>query len=190
MVGDVQHDPPTDTDNSLSAMAGEKCIDMILAGDFGKCAVFRPAPDFYEMDAAPLEQVARQWMFEGTAYFDYRSLQTTPAFIRDYGNLFRASLGSPSCRDSLVYRKWCNHDCSCHPCWRCLWVLNRSDADTSHGLLLEVCLRTPPTALQAQPEAVVSGMVFDQRVNRCCMDIHFCQGFLDSTGEDLHMPQR
>ena len=100
---DMRDFPPTETDKTLSAMAGAKCMDMVLDGDFGKAVVFNPTAEFYSVDTAPLAQVAVQRKLRDTGYFDYQRLQTTPAFIGDYGSLFRASLGNPPEKDALVY---------------------------------------------------------------------------------------
>ncbi len=95
--------PPTETDKRLSAMAGARCMEMVLEGRFGNAVVFRPAGDFYEVDEAPLEAVAQKRALLPTGYFDYETLTPTPAFIQDYGNLFRASLGEPPRKEDLVY---------------------------------------------------------------------------------------
>ncbi len=100
---DMRDYPPTETDKTLSAMAGEKCMEMVLKGDFGKSVVFEPKDDFYAVDTAPLNQVAVQRKLSDTDYFDYQNLKTNASFIRDYGNLFRPSLGDPPNKEALVY---------------------------------------------------------------------------------------
>ncbi|NLN92706.1 MAG: hypothetical protein GX130_05260 [Candidatus Hydrogenedens sp.] len=95
--------PPTETDKKLSAMAGRKCMEMVLNGDFGKVAVFKADADFYATDMAELEPTAEQRKVSDTDYFNYETLQTNESFIRDYGNLFRPSLGEPPAKKDLVY---------------------------------------------------------------------------------------
>jgi 6-phosphofructokinase len=100
---DMRDYPPTETDKTLSAMAGEKCMEMVLEREFGKAVVFKPIDDFYTVDTAPLTQVAVQRKLSDTDYFDYQNLKTNASFIRDYGNLFRPSLGDPPNKEALVY---------------------------------------------------------------------------------------
>src|SRR4030042_1460991 len=100
----MRDSPPTETDKKLSRMAGRECIEMILEGDFGKAAIFKPHEDFYEADRAPLEAVAVQRKLKQTGFFDYDELTPTGTFQETYGNLFRGSLGKPPEKDELVYR--------------------------------------------------------------------------------------
>lgn len=100
---DMRDYPPTETDKRLSAMAGARCMEMVLEGRFGNAVVFRPSADSYEVGESPLEEVAQKRAVLHTGYFDYETLQPTPAFIRDYGNLFRASLGEPPQKEDLVF---------------------------------------------------------------------------------------
>lgn len=95
---------PTETDKTLSRMAGRECINMILDGDFGNSVSFVPEDNFYRVVRKPLEEVAVQRRLKPTGYFDYKELKTTKKFFEDYGNLFRVSLGNPPNRDQLVYR--------------------------------------------------------------------------------------
>ena len=101
---DMRDAPPTATDRALSAMAGEECIRMILDADFGKAVVFEPQDDFYRVGRAPLEDVCKQRRVRDTGYFDYDQLRPAGSFARDYGRLFRRSLGDPPAKDELVYK--------------------------------------------------------------------------------------
>ena len=100
----MRDSPPTKTDKKLSAMAGRECIEMILEGEFGKCVAFSPLGDFYNTERKPLEEVAVKRRLKDTGYFDYEELRSNHSFVRDYGNLFRNSLGKVSSKKSLVYR--------------------------------------------------------------------------------------
>lgn len=101
---DARDFPPTETDKRLAKIAGRECIKMILDSDFGKCPVFVPDGDFYKIERVPLEKVARKRKVKEYDYFDYENLKANPSFVRDFGNLFRPSLGEPPKREDLVYK--------------------------------------------------------------------------------------
>ncbi len=96
--------PPTKTDKRLSKMAGEECIDMVIDGDFGKCAVFEPEGKFFKTSRLPLGDVAVQRRVKDTNFFDYDLLRANESFIDIYKNLFKDSLGSPPNKNELVYK--------------------------------------------------------------------------------------
>ena len=101
---DMRDSNPTETDKKLSQMAGEECMEMILAGDFGKAVCFKPLGNFYRTSRGELADVAKKRFLKPTGYFDYKNLVVDASFYKDYGDLFRQSLGFPPSKCSLVYR--------------------------------------------------------------------------------------
>lgn len=102
---DLRDSPPTSTDQRLSRMAGEECVAMILEQDFGQAVIFEPdGQGFYRTARRPISQVAKQRALRPLGFFDYDKLKPLPKFHDTYGDLFRDPLGTPPCKDSLVYQ--------------------------------------------------------------------------------------
>jgi 6-phosphofructokinase len=97
---------PTETDMDLSDMVGKECMDMIFEGDFGKGVSFkRDGLNSYMPIRLPLREIAVQRKLNITSYFDYEQLlPNKSAFMADYHDLFRHSLGNPPTKKDLVYR--------------------------------------------------------------------------------------
>jgi 6-phosphofructokinase len=97
---------PTETDMDLSDMVGKECMEMIFEGDFGKGVSFKvDGLNSYMPIRLPLREIAVQRKLDVTSYFDYEQLlPNKSAFMADYHNLFRHSLGNPPTKKDLVYR--------------------------------------------------------------------------------------
>lgn len=100
----MRDSPPTEADKTLSRMAGEECINMILENDFGKSVVFEPEADFFAVHRKLMQDVAVQRKVSETDFFDYEILKPTKSFVDTYGNLFNRSLGKPPQKEELVYK--------------------------------------------------------------------------------------
>ncbi len=96
--------PPTETDKRLSKMAARESILMTVRGEFGKCPIFTPDGDFYEVIGVSLNEACKKRRVMDYDFFDYEELRTSSKFLEVYDNLFRDSLGNPPKREELVYK--------------------------------------------------------------------------------------
>ncbi len=86
--------PPRDIDSRLAKVAGEETARLILHRRFGLGIRFTLTNNgsLFTTQAVPLEQLARQRSVSDTGFFNYDTLQPTPAFSEFYGPLFSQAM--------------------------------------------------------------------------------------------------